>query len=231
MTERPIMPHLHVLELTSSNADGLPRLPALRSQSIEIGVTSVTSAPFGEGARAIRICADVDCAITVGSGELVASESDMPLAAGKPEIFATNPGDRIAVVGRAMEDDRNDPFALFEVIANPEACKKRMRDLKTSSDELRKLQTEISNAQSVLAQERAAMAKDLTAERAKHDDELAQAKRDFEAERLRKENALAAREARVAEAEAQAKADAEAAAMLKADLRRRLDLLHQAGAA
>ena len=54
------MPTLHILEFASSDQNGLHRLPAIASQVIPIGATSAASAPFSEGARAVRICADAD---------------------------------------------------------------------------------------------------------------------------------------------------------------------------
>jgi hypothetical protein len=224
-------PALHILELTTNSPDGLPRLPGIALQTIAIGAVSATSAPFNEASKAIRIQAAADCAIVVGNGELSAAEGDIPISAGQSASFSVTPGDRISVIGRAMQNSSNDPFALFSIIADPEACKKRMLDLKTETDELRKLQTEVSASQSALAQQQAAAEKELADVRTKRDTELAAARQDFETERSRTANALAAREARVVEMETALKAETDTVAALKADLRRRLDLLHQASQA
>jgi hypothetical protein len=226
------MPSLHILELTTASPDGLPRLPGITSQTVAIGAVSATSKPFDEATKAIRIQADVDCAIVVGgNGELAALESDIPLSAGQSACFAVNPSARVAVIGRAMQNSTNDPFAIFAVIADPEACKTRMLDLKTASDELRKLQTEVAGSQSALAEQQAAGEKAQGDAKAKADAELVARRQEFENERLKQMNAFAAREARLAEAETQLKTETDTVTALKADLRRRLALLHQASQA
>jgi hypothetical protein len=225
------MARLHIWEFTSANPDGLPRLPVVASQSIVIGPVSSVSLPFNAGTRAIRVFADAACAVVVGNGELDALESDMPIAAGQAEFFAVSSGDRIAAISRVVENNMSDPFAIFSVIADPEACNKRMQELKAAAGELSKLQTETAVSQAKLAEERMVTEKEFAEAKAKADAELVARRQEFENERLRKENELAARAARLSEMETRAQADADDAAKLKADLRRRLDLLAQAGAA
>jgi hypothetical protein len=216
---------LWITELTSRSADGLARLPSVASQSIPIAATAAVSAPISNDARAVRLFADADCTVAVGGGEPI------PIAAHRPESFSVNAGETVEVVGRAMQNNTNDPFALFSIIADPEASKRRMKELKAAAGELSKLQAEVAASQSALAERQATAEQAQADAKAKADAELAQVRQDFENERSRTANALAAREARVVELEARAAADAEEAGRMKADLRRRLDLLHEASVA
>ncbi len=74
-------------------------LPEAASQVVTFA-TSTASAAFGATTRLVRIQADADCHIKVGS-DPAATTSDMPLVAGAPEYFGVTPGQKIAAIQAA----------------------------------------------------------------------------------------------------------------------------------
>jgi hypothetical protein len=208
----------------------VPKQPALRNQVLSIGPTSIASQPFTEGTRLVELVADAPCSIRFGK-DPVASVDDALLVANTPKTYLVEPSDAVAVLAREGVSEPNDLFGLLRVIGDPKASEQRLAAITSATDELREVRAETAASQAKLAEERTTAEKELADAKAKAEAELAAARQEFENERLRKENELAARAARLSEMEARAQADADEAARLKSDLRRRLDLLAQAGAA
>jgi hypothetical protein len=154
------MSSLHILELTSSNPDGLPRLPPVASQMISIGAASVTSAPFNEATRAVRLYAGIPCAIAVGQ-KPVASDEDTPLAPGVTQSFAVTAGHSLAVIARPVEDDMSiDPLAVLAAVGNPETSKPLLQEIVSERAALAKQRKEIKALAGKLESDRAALEAD-----------------------------------------------------------------------
>jgi hypothetical protein len=122
-------------------------------------------------------------------------------------------------------------YDLLTLLRDPDVARGRVDELKDAVDQLRASTADARAQQDALSAAQVAHEKTLAQKTADHDAKLQAAQAKFDAERLRAENALTAREARLAEMEARVKADGEANASLKADLQRRLTLLQQASAA
>lgn len=75
---------------------GMPAL--VTGNNVAIGGASALSAAFGTNTQVIRIEADATCSVKIGGVAPVATAADMRIAAGVPEYFAVNPGDKLAVI-------------------------------------------------------------------------------------------------------------------------------------
>ncbi len=99
------MPILSITEFQTTPSDpGSPmhtlnaaKLPFLFSQVVEFEDQSANSMSFSDDTRYIRVIANADCCINVGSNP-TATGQHMRLAAGAAEYFGVNPGDRLAVI-------------------------------------------------------------------------------------------------------------------------------------
>lgn len=71
-------------------------MPPIAEQAVTFS-TSTASSAFNTQTRLVRILADANCHVEVGSAP-TATTSNMYLPAGVPEYFTVQPGDKIAAV-------------------------------------------------------------------------------------------------------------------------------------
>jgi hypothetical protein len=121
--------------------------------------------------------------------------------------------------------------AFLSLLADPEATKRRLKELIAASAEAVAATEQARAAQAELPAQRAAHAKAIKAEREQHDAALATSRKVHEAKCTKREEALDQRERLLAEREAKAAADAEAAARLKTTLEMKLKRINDVAAA
>jgi hypothetical protein len=121
-------------------------------------------------------------------------------------------------------------FDLLAVISDAKASKARLEQLVAAADDARTLIEQAKNAPAEILARLSEYEK--TREKAEQDHarKLARATSVFDEKCALRMSEVAASEARAAEFESKAKADAEAAALLRADLQRRLNRIHEAAA-
>jgi hypothetical protein len=122
-------------------------------------------------------------------------------------------------------------FNLIALLVDPAATKERVERYIGVETAAREALAALAAAETLARERLANIEAKIAAERAEHDAALRDSQQKFDARRLQQENALAAREARLAERESQVAADADANAALAADLERRIGLLRAASAA
>lgn len=74
------------------------KTPGLAKQTVAIGGSSAQSAAFTSSTTLIRIESDATCSVEIGTPNPTATATSMRVAAGVPEYFVVNPGDKIAVI-------------------------------------------------------------------------------------------------------------------------------------
>ena len=72
------------------------------TQSIAIGGASVQSVATEAGTNLVRVFAEADCSILIGSDPTVSAGNGIPLAAGQFDYFVVTPGHKIAVISRTV---------------------------------------------------------------------------------------------------------------------------------
>lgn len=101
------MANLYITEFSSQGVDGgskapvvpVPQMPPLAQQVVTF-TTTTQSAALNASTRFVRLIADADCHIEVGSNP-TATTSSMKLISGQPEYFGIGPGQKIAAVTAA----------------------------------------------------------------------------------------------------------------------------------
>jgi uncharacterized protein (DUF3084 family) len=124
-------------------------------------------------------------------------------------------------------------FALMALIADPEACRKRLEEIAGAASEVRAGLERVRQEQALLDEAKkqaGTIVDDLKAERARHEASLTAATEQHQAECERREGKLAAGERDLDARERQLTADRQAAAALKTDLERRLAAIKAAAA-
>ncbi len=120
---------------------------------------------------------------------------------------------------------------FIRLMADPVAAERRIADYRQAAMELRAANEQLRERQSAFGREEAVHRASLAALADAHEKNIALAQRQFDQSRLQIENALAAREKRVAEMEEQAKRDAAENLRIRQDVEHRLSLLKAASAA
>jgi hypothetical protein len=91
-----------------------------------------------------------------------------------------------------------DAFSLLAIISDPAKAKEHLEQIKVAADELRDLHAKTAASQKQLAEQQAAVAKELADARARHDDELRAERDAFNVKCTRREVAIAAQAASAA---------------------------------
>ena len=98
------MAKLFITELTEHGFASLPvaplpiaKLPPLVGQVVTF-TTSTQSAALNAATTFVRVVADADCHIEVGSNPTATTSSTVKLTAGSAEYFGVTPGHKIAAV-------------------------------------------------------------------------------------------------------------------------------------
>lgn len=73
-------------------------MPAVTTQTVAIGGSSVRSSAFNVNTGIVRVHADAACHIVIDSGTPTATSSSMRMAAGQTEYFVVKPGQLVAVI-------------------------------------------------------------------------------------------------------------------------------------
>jgi hypothetical protein len=81
----------------ASTGNQIVTQPPLAEQVIVIGPNAEQSIAFGEHTRIVRLHASVACSIAISKAPEVTIDNAR-LAANQTEIFAVQPGDRLAVI-------------------------------------------------------------------------------------------------------------------------------------
>lgn len=94
---------LFITEITSAPPTSVyyqaARFPDVGEQHIQIGSSSVRSAPFSTVTGLIRVSADTTCHVVIGGTAPTATVlSSVRLVAGTTEYFVVAPGDSLAVI-------------------------------------------------------------------------------------------------------------------------------------
>ncbi len=113
---------------------------------------------------------------------------------------------------------------FIRLLADPAAAKKRIAEYRAAASELRAANEQLRERQSAFVREQAVHNASLAAATDAHKKNIALAQKQFDQSRLQTENALAAREKRLADAEAQAARDAAENLKMRQDLEHRLSL-------
>lgn len=93
---------LYITELTSGSLDAAGRalpaacLPAVAEQTVTFTTTSVQSAVLNSATSLIRLHADGNCSVAIGTNP-TATTANMRLAAGAVEYFGVKPGTSLRV--------------------------------------------------------------------------------------------------------------------------------------
>lgn len=128
----------------------------------------------------------------------------------------------------ASADDFERMFALFAVIADPAAHKKRLEELATASGEARRLIDDAEKGQVELKAARDSQALTLAAAKRAHDEAMAREIGETRDRHTTQGEQLDAREREIAKKEAMTEVAAKRAVELKADLERRLAIISKA---
>lgn len=95
------MSNLNVVEaygLSKGSGEGIQiiKLPPIATQNVTFTATPGQSDAFNAATRVIRVQADADCFIAVGT-DPTAATTDLPLTAGVAEYFGVTPAHKISV--------------------------------------------------------------------------------------------------------------------------------------
>jgi hypothetical protein len=206
---------------------------------MEIGDEATLSKPLHKLTRCVRIVADVDCLIGIDVGK---SEPKQFLKAGRPETRIVQPDQNFLISAVVAEPTRSLGGASFarssgggaaglwtfgdlsnalELIARPAAAKERLDAIAAAMAEAQMMIAEANKQQAALVAAEKAHRQMLETTSAEHAAAVAAAQQKFDEERLRQENALTAREARLGEQESKLEAEREALEELHNDLQAR----------